>query len=81
VPLCHDLIYKKNKKKFMKKFWIRIKDSEYPMLVECNEDDLTKPGLVKLTRITKDGKMLSVMVRTELIVSANEYEEEEATEE
>jgi len=59
-----------------KQFWVKVQGEERSILVEACEADFTKPGLVKFTRIFKDGTTGEIYLSTPLIVSAAEAQDQ-----
>ncbi len=55
-----------------KTFWIKLKNSEFSVLVECLESDFEKTGLIRCQRVNKDGSKEFYMFSANEIVSVSE---------
>lgn len=60
----------------MKKFWVKLRESEHSMLVEAQEGDFDYEGLIRLDRINKNGEKSVVMFNTKDIEVINEHIDE-----
>jgi len=59
-----------------KQFWVKVQGEEHSILIEADEADFGREGLVGFTRIFKDGTTGKVFLSTTLIVSAQEAQEQ-----